>query len=1039
MDRQCFGLDLDIHLDELANMPSDSRRNREMPDEESSLNTQMAYGTQVVHRGQRPHDVARRQAEAPPKNNNDAAKEKLLGLLHRPPGITAPKPYAHASGPPSAGGFARSSTSRVSDNHSPQPAERLRPAQLPPAYSVSKGDVVSHEEIAAPSTASQSEEEELEETKPTWLQNSCLLYACGKVPAGQQKLLSQRESWQKSREFPSANIPIKVLEALKTFALSKALTDSTPSTDDSNDQSSGAPVTQEDDEVLSDADEESQLSWSRSPSPEQPAQPRRRGPSLPPDSSYEADAGIDIRDEHDEEDQEQHAAQPMVIESSNEEVVADPASSLPLNSAAADSDDEMELDVPRSLEERIVPHDAALHAPDARLPEAVLVKETPYTKGKKSCDIISPSHAQLQDSSGTSKDTSSTSIVYCTYKEPKSSGSEVHTATNALRHRISPALDQDDENQIDQEDNDMEDVEYQRPQGQAAFDADENEVQERNESEALRVENLRLSPVPAPALAPPVKRNIELSPTSKDGRKPKRRQIKIVPFGGGNSLSRDVADQSLRGRGESRGRQSLNLEDGDKMDTDTNPEMGLQSGLARPLGSDKEQDTEGVTTDTKNRLSTSLAHKTNKEGDLDAVHAMSAAPAQSRTNTAFAQLPETSPAPTSTSKVQKTTIVDPQPTMGATIFQTFKNTYLEYTGNGRNFLAQCKQMEKLDLEDKMVPKWQWDDFLVRYRTDYYPKYTNQCFENGEDAEPYHRFYKDTFRDTLFTKGVIASRKILVAVIKELEDETTTTEAAPIERPAAGVVSTNNTTGTLPEDLTATKPSPAASVTTEDPFIKPAATRQPPREVPVATKARPDKAAAEATGTLVEDAVATKPSPGASATTMNQSIHPAVTRQPLRQVPITSKPQPTKPGATRAATSTPQSTKPLAVNAAATNTQSTKSVAANTPKLHRSSSEQSGTKKARQSLPSAFNRGSAQSVPKPSHERPRQAPAASEPHRRSSTPLMRQSSGRPSIPTEPTGDPYRDFVFAQTRVTSSTGDRNVHPPSGSLPNYKSRKQ
>jgi hypothetical protein len=101
-----------------------------------------------------------------------------------------------------------------------------------------------------------------------------------------------------------------------------------------------------------------------------------------------------------------------------------------------------------------------------------------------------------------------------------------------------------------------------------------------------------------------------------------------------------------------------------------------------------------------------------------------------------------------------------------TVFQIFKNAYPDYTGGVQHFMAQCKQMHKLDLEDKMVPKWQWDDFIVRNRTDY-KDYIFQCSELGEDPEPYYRYYKDNIRDTLYRKGVIKNREVLLTALEEL--------------------------------------------------------------------------------------------------------------------------------------------------------------------------------------------------------------------------------------------------------------------------------
>jgi hypothetical protein len=111
-----------------------------------------------------------------------------------------------------------------------------------------------------------------------------------------------------------------------------------------------------------------------------------------------------------------------------------------------------------------------------------------------------------------------------------------------------------------------------------------------------------------------------------------------------------------------------------------------------------------------------------------------------------------------------------------TIFQKFQTAYPEYTGTAKQFTGLCKEMYKLDQEDKMVPKWQWDDYLIRRRIDY-KDYLDQCENEGEQSEPYHRFYKDNIRDTLYTKGVLKNRAVLATALSELQIQPPITTAA----------------------------------------------------------------------------------------------------------------------------------------------------------------------------------------------------------------------------------------------------------------------
>jgi hypothetical protein len=104
-----------------------------------------------------------------------------------------------------------------------------------------------------------------------------------------------------------------------------------------------------------------------------------------------------------------------------------------------------------------------------------------------------------------------------------------------------------------------------------------------------------------------------------------------------------------------------------------------------------------------------------------------------------------------------------------TVFQKFRNAYPEYTGNAKHFTGLCKEMFDLDQEDKMVPKWQWDDYLIRRRIDY-KAYVDECEEEGEQHEPYHRFYKDNIEDTLYKKGVLKNRAVLATALRELQTQ-----------------------------------------------------------------------------------------------------------------------------------------------------------------------------------------------------------------------------------------------------------------------------
>jgi hypothetical protein len=107
-----------------------------------------------------------------------------------------------------------------------------------------------------------------------------------------------------------------------------------------------------------------------------------------------------------------------------------------------------------------------------------------------------------------------------------------------------------------------------------------------------------------------------------------------------------------------------------------------------------------------------------------------------------------------------------------TVFESFKAAYPEYTGSMAHFKTLCKRMIELDEADKMVAKWQWDDYILRNRTDY-KDYAMECAERGEDPEAYHRFYKnlDPNIDRVYTKNIIRRRETLQQALEEMNTGT----------------------------------------------------------------------------------------------------------------------------------------------------------------------------------------------------------------------------------------------------------------------------
>lgn len=169
-----------------------------------------------------------------------------------------------------------------------------------------------------------------------------------------------------------------------------------------------------------------------------------------------------------------------------------------------------------------------------------------------------------------------------------------------------------------------------------------------------------------------------------------------------------------------------------------------------------------------------------------------------------ASVPEPSPRPSRTSGEvsvstdQAATRALDDVDASSTIFEKFQAAYPEYKANSKHFANQCKLIDELDREDRMVPKWMWDDFIIRNRTDY-ARYAMDCIADGEEPTEYIRFYKDQIRDAIYKKGVIETRAALEKALQEfgVQPSATKTPATqsrvkevayePVERPSRPAV------------------------------------------------------------------------------------------------------------------------------------------------------------------------------------------------------------------------------------------------------------
>jgi hypothetical protein len=857
-------------------MPSSSSR----PDEEtaSQTNTQMPYGTQMVHPyrdrvenspvmsrakqtpslrdGGAPQEGGARLSGLDPK----AAKQaELLSLLKLKSHYnTAPSVAPVVPAALSAGGFARTNTPKIRrdmpapatisrtpllpgrpDRYLNEPTDASRP--ISPAHLADYRDTralniemdiepqrMSGRASAAPASGELSEED-LDDEEPAWLQDCRPTCGCATVPTKQRTLLSKPESWHKPEaglRFPEANIPIDILRELREHARMNAVEAPSSPVSDDDDELPDAHV---ENDVLdgenadTDANEEdsaSHISWSSSPAPEPPARP-----GLPPDSSFDDGRRTNTHDVPSAQADSLRRPEPVVIESSNE--TTDLPSSPPAIQHNNDSDEEMELEVPRGLGDSPTNNMPTSEPEFVGSASVIQVEQTPYAKGKRPATVPPPGQ---QTSSGESKDTTSTSVISCTYKDQiilgkrdaveivvggpgpviadstrKTSGNgsdavcenvmELLSLASTSKHVRVPSAGEGDVHmeEASQEIRQARKTALAPHQALGMYPLDQNNTAAFPEPSPISAQrptiDLSSSGEKMPEILPPnsseppktpaivaeiaqMKRKLDVSPSKKSARLSKRREIKIVGFGG-DSPPRDTAAEFRQARHESLSRfreerRSTTI-DANQTSSETREDVRARDHPSSsavhqrdiyPLAMDiddpfDENDTQSLVHNHQSaRFGPSL-------GSAPASHTLS-----------------------TTRKEQmdydlKTTSI--QRARPETIFQIFKAAYPDYTGSTQHFIGQCKQMHKLDLEDKMVPKWQWDDFIIRNRTDY-KDYILQCSEEGEDPEPYYRFYKDNIRDTLYAKGVIKNRKTLSTALEELETRPSTAATAVVTAP-----------------------------------------------------------------------------------------------------------------------------------------------------------------------------------------------------------------------------------------------------------------
>ncbi|KAI8937453.1 hypothetical protein NX059_005175 [Plenodomus lindquistii] len=641
------------------------------------------------------------------------------------------------------------------------------------------------------------------------------------VPDSRQaSVLSKPSSWYKTQPgvlpFPERNIPIVLWKQICAIVDENVAAQGHTQSDDEDPVDPSPESDPADAEVVSslesvnkvpddDEPKTSQISWSASSSPEPPQRPNSIQRGLPPDSSLETGEVL--------ESTKIGSVLPAVIASpAKEKEPSAPPSSPPGMDIRVDSDEEMEMEIsiPHALGDDTTEgahadpsyKETAL-SESAGVKSIIQVRETPYAKSRH--NHISP-RGEAQSSSQMANISSSTSIVLGTCDQPslltstkEKSDEAVVSKDVAAKLAIVDLSSSDEQVQIDS----AEPTTARDPISKDAVMLDSpphTEEQVKTSSKANIPEDTlppshaahriaddqakvskhsdRPQDVRRLSASGSTKRKLAESPTKSNRRNSKR--LKIVKFGDSAppsfdptlALQKDLADSFQRFREARKPYASFESRAGGATRTGAeqpSEAMNIDASNTPEVG----HGTRGMSPRHQSLYDEPSSPKTSFKAGV-----LGRASPRSSHNGTQSQVPPT--ANFSRASVQMTNEKVNKPaseaTQPSTILGKFRAAYPEYTGNEKQFKRMCSQMYELDQEDKMVPKWQWDDFIIRNKIDY-GKYLMDCADEGENPDPYHRFYKDTIRDTIYQKGVVGSRKVLLQALKELGAEP---PAPPVE-------------------------------------------------------------------------------------------------------------------------------------------------------------------------------------------------------------------------------------------------------------------
>ncbi|RMZ72964.1 telomerase holoenzyme est3 subunit [Pyrenophora seminiperda CCB06] len=729
--------------------------------------TQLAFGTQLQKSGRLASNTQQKDVILGATSTQDKQRNDLLSLLNPPTRSIRSEPKTVASED-----FMPTAVSKQPTASRLATSPKASSASAPPPPPRREGPEDEHIHLVspAPTPAPAHSKERRKEVAPaaantsqcSWMKGVIFNRETLKVPVLQKECLEKPTSWLKPevgvQPFQDGNMPQLVLKVLNQMADEIATAKDAVNTDDESEvdpSPDSLPLPTQDNE-----DAASEVSWPSTPEP--PQMPVEAVQSLPPDSSIEKQT------------------------SSAEHVAASQAMVSTQQSVRLDSDEEMEDFVPQALGGDLAEKEelSALNGPPSsrseRARSVVQVIETPVAKDKFTKEAIShPFPKRRSVSSSQEPYTSSTSIVQSTYDMPKTS-----VTAQTEQHHVSMVKDS----------------------VPVLQNANSTGKQQEVEVHERRTDNAKAKPIPlnstqlasedikpetSPTIPPPtsgaIKRKLADSPNKQNRRHSKKREIKLIGDDDIMTVLRKEREKSLRRfREEHSDAMDLVVGNVDHHNERVSPRamsprhQSLYDDPSPMKASTTHPTSPSVSTPAKNKQPSQLLHQSLGRA----------------TETALAEDP----------------FAKSDQNGRMTVFRSFKEAYPEYDGDAKHFKTQCAQMYKLDREDKMVPKWQWDDFIIRNRTAY-KQYALDCIDQGENPEPYYRFYKDNIRDTIYTKGIVGNAKILQRALDEMGNQPTKTQ------PTHGRVSETTKLTTQSEQAAKKTKEPLASLSKPEPTRK----------------------------------------------------------------------------------------------------------------------------------------------------------------------------------------------------------------------------